>query len=241
MNSIQQNLKGLGRFIERNSNHILTGIAVTGTISATIFAIEATPKALQVIEEYNCRTTKEKIQISWQYYIPTGIALAIAITSIMSMNIINERKKAALAGLYTITQSTLNEYRQKVIETIGKNKERKIRDSIDADKISTNPPNDVIFTGSGSVLCLDSMSGRYFQSDIEKIKKIVNELNRQLILEMFIPLNDFYYELGLEAIKMGYDVGFNIDNGLLEPQFSSQLTKDGKPCLVINYEVAPKT
>lgn len=240
MVSIQQGFKGLGRFVERNSTHILTGIAVTGALSTAIFAVEATPKALKAIEDYQCETKKEKFQVAWHFYIPAGVTFIITATSIISMNIINERKKAALVGLYSIAQSTLKEYQNKVIETIGQKEERKILDSIDADRVRNNPPTNIMFTGTGDVLCRDPISGRYFTSEVEKIKKVVNEINRELMLEMFVPLNDFYYELGLEPTDLGRDLGFNIDDGLFEIRFSSQLTKDERPCLVLNYEVSPK-
>lgn len=241
MSDIHQSFKGIGRFIERNSTHILTGVAITGAFTTAMFAVEATPKALRAIEDYQCKNNKERFQVAWHFYIPAGITFVITATSIISMNVINERKKAALVGLYSIAQSTLKEYQAKVIETIGKKEEQKILDRIDLDRVHNNPPKEVIFTGSGEVLCLDSTSGRYFTSEIEKIRRTINEINRDLMQEMFIPLNDFYYELGLEPTELGRDLGFNIDEGFLEVRFSSQLTKDEKPCLVLNYEVARKT
>ena len=39
------------------------------------------------------------------------------------------------------------------------------------------------------------------RGDIEKIKKAECELNRQMRDEMYISLNDFYYEIGLDNIK----------------------------------------
>ena len=42
---------------------------------------------------------------------------------------------------------------------------------------------------------------------------------------------------GLKPTKIGDDIGFNIDNGLLQVDFSSQLTEEGRPCLVLNYNV----
>jgi hypothetical protein len=240
MFSIKQSMKGLGRFVEQNSTHILTGIAITGLFTSTVFAIDATPKAVEAIRKYECETTKEKIKVAWKFYIPTAASVIITTVAILGANTINERKKAALVGLYSITQSTLNEYRQKVVETIGEKKEQVLRDAIDQDKVFANPQTHVIITGSGDVLCLDALSGRYFQSDIEKIRQKINETNRELMLEGFISLNDFYYELGLDPTDLGYDLGFNVDDGLIQINFSSQLTKDGKPCLVLSYEVTPR-
>ena len=68
-----------------------------------------------------------------------------------------------------------------------------------------------------------------------------NELNSRLINEMYVSLNDFYYELGLKTTTGGDDLGWNIHrDGLVDVQFSSQLSDKGEPCLVIDYRVAPR-
>ena len=38
---------------------------------------------------------------------------------------------------------------------------------------------------------------------------------------------------------MGSDLGFCVDD-MLEPTFSTALTEDDRPCLVLNYVVSPK-
>lgn len=237
---VHQTFKQFARFLNRNSPYILTGIAITGVITTSLLVGDATPKALKIIEERKCRTNLEKIKETWKCYIPAGISGVITVASIITANSINQQRNAALAGLYSIAQTTLNDYREKVVEIIGENKERKIRDEIDSDKINNNLPNNIILTGSGEVLCYDSMTGRYFMSDIEKIRKTVNELNRKLLTEMFISLNDIYYEIGLPSTEIGNNLGIDIERGLFEIKFSSQLTPEGKPCLVLNYEVYPQ-
>ena len=77
-------------------------------------------------------------------------------------------------------------------------KEQSIRDSVSKDKMVKNPVREVILTESGgNTICYDVLSGRYFKSDRDKITRVMNELNRQMRDEMYVTLNDFYYELGL--------------------------------------------
>ena len=77
-------------------------------------------------------------------------------------------------------------------------KEQSVKDAIAKDKLEQNPivSREVIITEKGNTLCYDVISCRYFRSDIDKIKKIENELNRRMRDDMYISLNDFYYELG---------------------------------------------
>lgn len=103
-----------------------------------------------------------------------------------------------------------------------------------------NPVREVILTEKGgNTICYDVISGRYFKSDRDKISRVVNELNRRMRDEMYITLNDFYYELGLDGTKMGDMLGWNIDKGYIELAFSSHLDANDTPCLVIDYQVAP--
>ena len=79
-----------------------------------------------------------------------------------------------------------------------------------------------IITDKGNTLCFDSLSGRYFKSDIDKIKRAVNNLNRELTYDMYVSLNDFYDELDLDHTKIGDELGWNLDDGLIDVYFGSQ-------------------
>ena len=71
----------------------------------------------------------------------------------------------------------------------------------------------------------------------------MNDLNRRMRDEMFISLNDFYCAIDnpdLGPTKLGDMLGWNIDKGYIDLNFSSQLTTDGTPCLVLDYTVVPE-
>ena len=185
---------------------------------------------------------KEVVKVAWKPYIPAfAVGTATAICMIFS-NQISLRRNAALASLYTVTETAFKEYQNKIIETIGKNKERRVRDTIDSEQIQANPPskNEIIMTGKGEVLCYDSLSGRYFKSDVEQIRKMVNDLNRDLLNYGFVSLNEFYESIGLSDIQLGNYMGWDVEKGMIEIDFSAQLTEEDTPCLVLNYRVEPK-
>jgi len=252
--SISQMAKNLGGTISKNSPTILAGLAVGGLVTTTIFAVRATPKALILIEEeYERRgqgtistvetlTKMEIVKVTWKVYIPAACMGAATIACIIGSNSINQRRNAALASVYGLTEVAFREYREKVVETIGKNKELKVRDELSGDAIKRNPPgeNEIIFTGKGDVLCYDSLSGRYFKSDIEQIRRAVNELNKEFLSDMWMSVNDLYYALGLAATELGNQLGWDLDEGLLGINFSTQLTEKEEPCLVLNYTVKPR-
>ena len=98
----------------------------------------------------------------------------------------------------------------------------------------------IIFTGNGEVLCYDALCDRYFKSSAEKIRQQVLELNEDLRNEMWLDLNDLYYAIGLPSTKLGNQVGFDIDKGYIQVDYTGTLTPEGQPCLSIDMTVYPK-
>ena len=232
-------------FASKHSPEILTGIGIAGMIVTVVTAVKETPKALRLVEEMKKEKQDPKpidtVKVAWKCYIPSTLIGVSSIACLIFASRQNVRKNAALAAAYTLSESTLTEYKQKVIEKIGKKKEDEICADIAKDKIEKNPvgKNEIIFTGKGETLCYDSVSGRYFKSDIEKLRKAENIINLRLRDEMWVSLNEFYYEIGLQGISLGEDLGWNIDKGYVSLRFDAQLSEDETPCLVISYSVVP--
>lgn len=234
--------------IIKHSPEILTGLGITGMIGTTVMGIKATPKAIRLMNEAKAEkgveklTAVETVKTTWKCYIPTVVTGTLSIACIVGASSVNNRRNAALATAYAMTRTTLKEYEEKVIETVGEKKEQLIKDKVAKSKIEQNPAsnNEVIITGKGETLCYDVHSGRYFKFDVDKIRRVENELNARLLSEHHISLNEFYYEIGLPCNGAGNDLGWNIEDGLINICFSSQLTDDNTPCLVIDYLVAPR-
>lgn len=189
-----------------------------------------------------CFQKKETLKLTWKCYVPAVVTGGVSIACLIGASSVNVRRNAALATAYTLSESALKEYKAKVVETIGEKKEQTIREAIDKDTVRRNPvsKSEVFITEKGNTLCFDVTSGRYFKADVDKLKKIEHELNRRLRDEMYVSLNDFYYEVGLGTTSTGDELGWNIDRGYIDFYFTTQLAEDDTPCLVINYSVAPR-
>lgn len=249
---MNQNIKGLVNktkyFLGKHSPEILTGLGITGMLTSTVLAVTATPKALKLIENKKKElkteelTPVEVVKTAWKPYIPAITTSIASIACIIGASKVNYKRNAALATAYSLSERTLSRYREKVIETIGERKEKAIRDKVNQDKVDKNKvsSSQVIIATSGDTLCMDVISGRYFKSDMETIKEIVNKLNRRITYENYISLNEFYEEIGLDDIKTGDLLGWNIDSGLIEPTFSTCLAENGQPCIVLDFMVEPR-
>lgn len=231
----------------KHSPELLTGIGIAGMVTTTVLAVNATPKALYLIEEERNRqdveelSTIDTVKAAWKPYIPAAVTGVTSIVCLIGASATNHKRNTALATAYNISQAALYEYKEKVIETLGEKKEKQIREEIDKDRIKKNPvgSKEVIITGTGSTLCYDHQSGRYFESDMETIRRAVNNINKQMLDEMYVSLNDFYYEIGLGFTKMGNELGWSNRGELIDLHFSSQIAEDGRPCLVIDFTKAP--
>lgn len=251
--------------LAKHSPELLTGLGIAGMITATVLAVKATPKAIKKMDEEKDRRTQENIKaaedsgseeaaevskldpidivkVTWKCYIPAIVTGVVSIACLIGASSVNANRNAALAAAYSLSETARMEYKDKVIETLGEKKEQEIRDKVAQDKVTNNPvrQSEVILTDRGDTLCYDAICGRYFRSDIDKIRQAVNELNKRLMSEMYISLNEFYYELGLLAVDIGEDVGWNVDDGLIDVDFSSTLAEDRTPCLVLDYRYAPR-
>lgn len=245
---ISKFIKNVENKISEHSPEILTGIGITGMLTTTVLAVKATPKALELIEEKKEEndtdelTNAEVVKTCWKCYVPAAVTACVSTACLIGANSVNNKRSAVLATAYKLSESAFKEYKEKVIETIGEREEQEIKDKIAKDKIDKNPVknNEVIITGNGNSLCYDAISGRYFESDMNTLKKAENALNRRLMNDMYCSLNEFYEMVGLSYTNIGFDLGWNVDDGLVDIEFNAQISENDKPCIVVDYSVSPK-
>lgn len=242
--------KAATKAVVDNSPAILTAVAVTGTASTAILAAKGGIKASQALLERDLETrlsefTKKEqflddVKTTWKFYIPAATTGLMTVACIVGATTVNNKRNAALISAYSLSEKAFVEYKDKVVETIGEKKNVTIQDEVARDRIKNNPPvkERILATGKGDKLCYESWTGRYFYSDIETIRQAQNDVNEEILNSMSASLNEFHDRIGLEPSQAGEEVGWTTDR-MLRVQFSSMLTEDSTPCLVVGYEVTP--
>ena len=246
--NVSKFFKGIRANVSKHSPEILTGIGVVGMFTTVVLAVKATPKALELIEEKKEElelepednlTAVETVQAAWKPYIPAVATGVFATGCLITANSVHAKRYAGLATAYQISTQALSEYREKVVETIGERKEKTVHDKIAEDKVKKNPPSEssITVTNMGNTLCYDIHSGRYFKSDIDRIKRARNDLNYRMTsgMEMYTSLNEFYDAIGLGRTDIGEQLGWRVDEGLIEIHFGSFLTENDVPCVTLEY------
>lgn len=230
-------------FVGQNAPTILTIMSGVGVIATAACAGRDTLRARDVLreseEEGQNLSKKDEIMRVVPCYISTALMASATIACIIGQHRVSTGKIAAYASAYSLAQAAAREYRDKVIDIVGEKKAKEIDDAITDKHLEDNPASkQPIIVGDGKVLCYDNLSGRYFTSDMESLRKIVNDLNFNLMTDMWVRLNEFYDRIGLEPINLGEELGWSVDH-MIELKFSSRLTDDGKPCLVIDFYTMP--
>lgn len=248
----RKNLATMGKkinlMVNKRTPEILIGVGIGGMITSTVMAVKVTPKAIRLIED-ECQNRdddyidkKDIVKLSWKLYTPATIIGGLSVGCILASHSVSTRRSAAIATAYAISETALNEYQGKLSHFESDEHVDILKNAINKDHLDSNPieKQSVIVTNNGDNICYDSISGRYFKSSITAIEKAVNKINEMMLNDSYVSLNDFYYELGLDNIKLGEDLGWNVNNGLLIVDFDSNISSDGQPCIVIDYKVTPR-
>lgn len=229
--------------VKSNSPVLLSVVAGLGTVVTAYLASRASFQACDLIraeESQSGRATerkqrvKERTKLVWKCYIPPAISATTTIACIAGSNRFGARKTLAAQTAFTLTERAYSEYRDRVIDEFGARKDQTIRDKMAEDRVAKSPPPEILVSGPGNVLCCEMWTGRYFTSDMESLRKAQNELNARLLKHDYATLDDFYYMIKLPMTTSSGEAGWKSDK-LMDLEFSTVLTPDGKPCLTFEY------
>lgn len=246
-------IKTITNYVEDNATTILSAAAVAGLVGTVVLAVRATPAALEDIAmaqedkqmntpvevQYKVTLTPAEVfRVTWRAYLPAALTGTATIACIVGANTVGLRRQAALAASLTLVDKTFIEYRDKVIEHFGEKDEEKVRDKIAEDKIKNSPTKDVIFVGTGEVLCYDELTGRWFKSDGDAIRRAALDLDAQVLDDHHACLNDFYRFVGLDAVLAGEELGWNVDKRP-RVRITGHVNDCDQPALSIGWERPP--
>lgn len=241
--NLMELVKRTEKLLRNNSPVILTSLGVSGTISTAYLAgkasfTSANTLALEgirrgITENEDPMDFKEKAKLVWKLYIPTVASGALTIGCIIFGARIGSKRATAAYSLLSVSEKAFTEYKEKVVEQLGVKKEQNIRDEIAQDRISNNAQG-LVVVGAGNVLCYEMQTGRYFSSDMETLRKAVNEVNAKMIRETDASLSDFYHMVGLSNTSYSDRTGWTSCR-LLELNFSTTMSSDGRPCIAFEY------
>lgn len=221
-------LKTISGTIVKHSPEILTTIGVIGSVAATIIAIKSTPKVNFVIDEATKEkgedlTTKEKVKLYTKGYWKVILIGCLSITCFVASNYISNKHFNLLNTAYLASTEALSRYEKKTEEVVGKKKKAEIDDAIAKEEINKQPISEcsVQDLGNGTQVFKDIWSGRVFKSNMAHVQAAFNSINKLMLEDMSVCLNEYYMSLGIDTNGCGEYYGWNNECcSLLKPIFT---------------------
>ena len=240
-------MKSLIALLQRNKPGLLLGLGIGSMIMATLSGIRYAPAAARALEEKKEELNTDKlpapevIKTAGMYFLPSMVFTATGIGCIVGGNQINVNRGAAAMAAYTLSESALLDYRNKTREIVGEKKEKDIKEAVAKEIMNreVTPEKLVVLTGNGDSLCYDQIARQVFRSNINKIEKIINQLNFDMRTQNVITEDEYCLAMGLDTVILGNELGWDINrNGYINVSFTAEL-KDGEPCIIITHDTLP--
>ena len=259
LKTVENGLKIGGKLIVKHAPTILTAIGTIGVGVSVFLTAKKAPEAKEeldkVREEWEDIPDKENrnkadyifrlIRVGAKHYWMIMLLVGGSVTCFWLANRVSIRRLTSALTAAGLSAKAKEELENKIKEIDGDKHLKKLRDEIDADTIKNNPPQQgqIYDTNLGMHLCYEPITGRYFYSNIENIKQAVLMIRDYLQKDGYVSINDWFYALKLDSTEAGRYLCWtanNIDDiNDFEISFSSQLTHENVPVLVIQYNIAP--
>lgn len=191
----------------------------------------------------------EVVKVAWKPYIPAVLLGTVSAACLIGANSVHARRHAALYSAYKLSETALTEYKDKVKEIVPEKKVKEIKQKLADDKVDKVAKKDsenkdskprVIVSNDGDTWFVDPFTNEPFLSTTAKVDAAINKVNRQMMDEMFASLSDLYDELGIDHTVNSDDIGWCIDDGLIESDFSDAVVRNGKAYVVMDFLKRPE-
>jgi len=231
------------------SPQILTTVGVVGVVTSGVLASKATLKLDPIVQEIKVdvavankkktentadeySSTDYKRDVTRAYvrggldiaklYGPSVTMAAASVACLISAQGIMHKRNAAIAAAYKSVEQSFSEYRKRVVEELGVDKERDIRAGLRTEEVKGEDGKTQTVTKFDGTKA--SPYARFFdetnkhwekQSDynLQFLKNVQNNMNDRLRAHGHVFLNDVYDALGFERTSEGAIVGWVIGGG----------------------------
>jgi hypothetical protein len=220
---------------QKHSPALLFGLGVAGVIGTTVLACKATLKLEETLDKHDVHLAQAETKQEQAYvlgnttgkviklYAPAVGLGVISVAALTGSHVILTRRNTALTAAYVAVDRAFREYRERVIDEVGADKERDIRYKVGELEIHDTQKGEVrkIRTVKGDLSqyarVFDDVSSKEWNRDPETnlffIKCQQIHVNDKLQAKGHVLLNDAYDALGLSRTSAGCVVGWVKGNG----------------------------
>jgi hypothetical protein len=237
---------------KKNSPQLMFGTGIVTMVGTVVFASKATLKLERVLDKHenDDRTKTNKVALAvdiTKLYAPAiGLGI-VSVGCLTGAHVTLNKRNAALTAAYAGLDKAYREYRDRVREEFGDDKERELAFAVDKNTIERDPhTNEIISHGK----VVPSQYARFFDQTCQdwspewQYNRIFLECQQNYFNDMLnarghVFLNEVYDRLGFDRTKAGACVGWvkgqgdsYVDFGIYKPG------DDRKRAFVNGYEGA---
>jgi len=242
-NFLKEGIKTLSTTLKDQSSTILTAVAVVGVGVVAYFAIKETPKVNRKLEETAEKkgeplTIPEKAIIVVPGYKKTIAAAGGTIACMVGAQKQNLDKIAMYSASSVMLRDKLNDIYDSIEKKASPKVAREIIDAPSEEYVLSCPPSEdnTINTGRGVSLCTDDLTaGTYFYSDKMAIERAFYKMKAIINEQGYASKNQWFDLLHIDSTADGDKTGWNSRSVPFDIEFTSIITPDGRPCLVIQH------
>lgn len=243
--AVNRSIQKIAFKLEKHAPEILVAIGVGGGITATVLACKATLSAQDIladskdkVDEINSLDSKDEVGQNElkKVYIHTGLELArvygpsiaigtASIVSIFASHKMMRNRVATLVTAYGTLDSAFKEYRKRVADNFGADKELETYHDVkfieettgEGETVSLAKRNEDIEKVDGYSIyarCFDEYNPNWKDNadyNLDFLRGVQRYLNDQLEYRGFLFLNEVYRELGFDETPAGQLVGWIYD------------------------------
>lgn len=204
----------IGQIVHRSKTYlvkqaptILTGVGAVGVVATAVLTVKATTKASALLAEQHDENLDkfEIVKSCWRFYalpVATGIG---TIACIFGANVLNRKQQAALTSAYIFLDQSFKEYRSKVKELYG---EKDVRKAIVEDR---QEEENLSPLGEKLIFYIEYYE-HFFERTMLEVRDAEYALNRKMVVEGDVCVNDFLNLLGLPRTNIGSILGWSLDS-----------------------------
>jgi hypothetical protein len=228
--------RSAGRLVlkaKKNSPHLLFGAGVAGVVTGTVLACRATLKLDATLDEFGAEIAHHK-QISTQpkmvqvyaknsvkvakLYAPAAIVGGIGIACLAGSHVQLTKRNGALTMAYAGIAKAYDEYRVRVRDFVGDEKELELYHGLEVEKVKIDGKTIELVKADVNKLSMysrifDEMN-KEFRKDAELNRLFLTSqqhyFNQLLQIRGHVFLNEVYLNLGFEHSSAGSIVGWAI-------------------------------
>lgn len=216
------------------SPEILTGIGIVGGISSSVMAAKATLQVEEIVDDAKQYLDQakelegdERKKATAYIYVRTGLKLGklygpafslglASVGCILSAHGIMRRRNAALVASYKVLETAFAEYRNRVEEEVGEEREKELYFNIKDKEVDTPDGRKSVkasspFAQSEYAKCFDPLNPNWNgnpEYNLYFLRAQQNYANDILKVRGHVFLNDIYDSLGFPRTKAGAVVGW---------------------------------